>query len=135
VSKIDDRVETINTVSGCNRKNRLAESDSDSDSESSIHTSDMSSDEDDVQEVDDEQDIADDKDVTASGYDEKMSEDTATRSVEFSEEKTVKKKKMIEHKPVVNIPLDRDKDIQASYSAFTCHYISTSKGRLSVFVT
>lgn len=121
VSKIDASVEAVNTVSRCNRKNHQIESSkcSNSDSESSIHTSDMSSDEDEAQVVEGEEDLADDKDDNtikkeiASDCDKKMSEDSeATKSVESSVERTVSEKKITDHKPVVNIPVNRDKDVQ-----------------------
>lgn len=97
------------------------------DSDSSIHTSDMSSDEEEEKEVvqeedqhtsskvlEGEEDIKSKKPETDSGCDEKMSEDLETvKSVDISV-KTAEKKVM-EHNPVLNIPVNRKADVQASY--------------------
>lgn len=61
-----------------------------------------------------EEDIKSKKPETDSGCDEKMSEDLETvKSVDISV-KTAEKKVM-EHNPVLNIPVNRKADVQASY--------------------
>lgn len=99
------------------------------DSDSSIHTSDMSSDEEEEKEVvqeedkltsskilEGEEDIKSKKSETDSGCDEKMSEDSETIKSGDISVKTAEKKVM-EHNPVLNIPVNRKADVQASYCA------------------
>lgn len=105
------------------------------DSDSSIHTSDMSSDEEEEKEVvqeedkltsskilEGEEDIKSKKPETDSGCDEKMSEDSETIKSGDISVKTAEKKVM-EHNPVLNIPVNRKADVQASYCVVLIVYL------------
>lgn len=132
LSKTDDEQRPRNAVAGSNKKKHNMESDDEDisdDSDSSIHTSDMSSDEEEEKEVvqvedqhtgamilEGEEDIKSKKPETDSGCDEKMSEDSETIKSGDISVKTAEKKVM-EHNPVLNIPVNRKADVQASYCA------------------
>nr|XP_011412430.2 probable ATP-dependent RNA helicase DHX37 [Crassostrea gigas] len=127
LSKTDDEERPRNAVAGSNKKKHSVESDDgdiSEDSDSSIHTSDMSSDEEEEKEVvqeedqhtssktlEEEEDIKSKKPETDSGCDEKLSEDSETiKSGDISV--TRAEKKVMEHNPVLNIPVNRKADVQ-----------------------
>lgn len=69
-----------------------------------------------------EEDIKFKKPETDSGCDEKMSEDSETIKSGDISVKTAEKKVM-EHNPVLNIPVNRKADVQASYCVVLIVYL------------